>query len=241
MHHTISMRLILALLLLSLSADAGTVSRLYDFEPNTKAQADQVDAELDNIISTINGNIDTSNLSIGAFGTSNIQNYSITTIKLVTASVTAEKMAAASVTNSNLGTANLVLSSASGSYITDASIPEIGFVTATVTTSGRPISVKLVPNQDAASSYFRVTSSASTNYFGAVYVYLDGTRKSNIAFSQEGSTRALDGYFSPCSSVVDEVFGSLAAGTHTVTASVIVSTNNTKAYVTNCKLQVWEQ
>jgi hypothetical protein len=86
------MRLIAALFLLSLSAQAGTVSRLYDFEPGTKAQADQVDAELDNIISTINGNIDTSNLSTGAIDTPNIANSAITTAKLADGAVTNAKL-----------------------------------------------------------------------------------------------------------------------------------------------------
>lgn len=239
------MRLIALLLLFSLSADAGTVSRLYDFEPNTKAQADQVDAELDNIISTLNGNIDTENLSTGAFGTSSLANYSVTSIKLATGSVTAEKMAASSVTNSNLGTANLARSSATGAFSITSAEGEQTFVTASLTTYGRPISVAMRPDQSSATktrySYFTVTSSASTSYFGEIFVFLDGTLKSNTAFSQVGDVGTTNGELLPCQAMISDTFDGVAAGAHTVTASIKVDTANSRASVINCKLEIWEQ
>lgn len=89
------MRLIFGLVLgLSIStAIAGTVSRLYDFEPNTKAEADKVDAEFDNIISTINGNINSDNILDGGVATADLASNSVTNAKLNNDAVTITKMA----------------------------------------------------------------------------------------------------------------------------------------------------
>lgn len=69
-------------LLLSIPAEAGTVSRLYSFEGDTPAQADQVNSELDNIISALNGNLDSTNLAQNAVATGNIASYAVTYVKM---------------------------------------------------------------------------------------------------------------------------------------------------------------
>ncbi len=74
--------LLLLFALLSPPANAVTVSRLYDFEPDTKAEADQVDAELDNIISALNGNLNTDNILAGGVATSDIATASVTHVKM---------------------------------------------------------------------------------------------------------------------------------------------------------------
>lgn len=85
--------ILLSFLLIALTASAGTVSRLYDFEPGTKAEADKVDAEFDNIISTINGNIDSTNILDGGIATADLGSNSVTTAKMSNSSVTLLKMA----------------------------------------------------------------------------------------------------------------------------------------------------
>lgn len=92
--HNYRMRAFLAFLLLfALPAEAGTVSRLYTFLPNTKIQSSQVNAELDNIISTLNGSVDTSNLGVGAVATANVASNAITTAKIADGAITLLKMA----------------------------------------------------------------------------------------------------------------------------------------------------
>ncbi len=59
------MRRLIALFLFlwTVPAQAVVISRLYDFQPHTKIQAEQVDAEFDNILSAVNGNLDAGNMS----------------------------------------------------------------------------------------------------------------------------------------------------------------------------------
>lgn len=73
---------ILLALLLSLDLQAGTVSRLYNFEADTPAEADKVDEELDNIISEINGNLSSANFLDGGIATADIASYSVTKAKM---------------------------------------------------------------------------------------------------------------------------------------------------------------
>lgn len=88
------MRALLAILLgFSLTASAGTVSRLYDFEPGTKAEADKVDAEFDNIISTLNGNINSANILDGGIATADLGTNSVTGVKIVDGAITRSKVA----------------------------------------------------------------------------------------------------------------------------------------------------
>lgn len=81
------------LLLLALPAEAGTISRLYDFEPGTKAEADKVDAEFDNIIATVNGNLDSDNFADGAIATADIAASAVIASKIAAGAVTLPKLA----------------------------------------------------------------------------------------------------------------------------------------------------
>lgn len=85
--------LLLFLLTFSLHASAGTVSRVTDFVPGTKAEADEVDAEFDNIISAINGNLDADNLAAGAIATAQIGNSAITSQKILDNTITIDDIA----------------------------------------------------------------------------------------------------------------------------------------------------
>jgi len=63
-------------------ARAATVSRVTDFVPNTKAEADEVDAEFDNIISAINGNLDSENIRDGGIATADLATGVVTSDKV---------------------------------------------------------------------------------------------------------------------------------------------------------------
>ena len=121
-----SIALILLLSLLTTTAGAGTVSRLYDFEPDTPAEADKVDAEFDNIISTLNGNINSANILDGG----------IATADLATASVTHAKMAA-------LG--HQISSSSGNAYRNSDIEAAVSNLTANITVVSRPVWVGLQP------------------------------------------------------------------------------------------------
>jgi hypothetical protein len=78
-------RILLLFLLISLLpafAYGTTVSRVTDFVPNTKAEADEVDAEFDNIISAINGNLDSDNIRDGGIATSDLATGAVTEEKV---------------------------------------------------------------------------------------------------------------------------------------------------------------
>jgi hypothetical protein len=131
---------IIFLILLSLRAEAGTVSRLTDFTPGTKAEADEVDAEFDNIISTLNGNINSVNILDGG----------IVTADLATASVTADKITSYTITQVKMGSLGQQLSSLiSSQSVTGFSTENAASVT--LSTYGRPVFVGLIPSSAASS------------------------------------------------------------------------------------------
>lgn len=79
------LRLFSAILALTLPAQAGLVTRITEFEPHIKVTADELNDEFDNIISAINGNIDSSNIAEGAIATGNIATSAVTNVKLAPA------------------------------------------------------------------------------------------------------------------------------------------------------------
>lgn len=126
--------LILALVLLAPPASGITVSRVTDFEAGTPAEAEEVDAELDNILAAINGNLD------GA----NITNGSIATNDLATASVTTAKINDGAVTRTKLEAVGQQISSSSGTFHLASNVEAaVTNLTASLTTSGRPVWVGL--------------------------------------------------------------------------------------------------
>lgn len=111
-------------LLWATAAPAVTVSRIYDFQPDTPAEADKVDAEFDNIISALDGNLSSVNIAAGGIATAN----------LATASVTTTKM----------GAQNRTVSTSSGvaqrDATTDSVVPNL---TGSITVISRPVFVGL--------------------------------------------------------------------------------------------------
>lgn len=72
----------------------GTLSRLYDFQPETVIKSQEVDDEINQIIAEINGNIDTVNIA----------DLAITAAKIVSGAVSTDHLAAGAVTNVKLAT-----------------------------------------------------------------------------------------------------------------------------------------
>lgn len=74
-------------------ASAVVVSRVTDFIPNTKAEADQVDAEFDNIISAINGNLNSENVLDGGISTADLATASVISAKIANATIVLDDIA----------------------------------------------------------------------------------------------------------------------------------------------------
>lgn len=141
----------LLVLLVSFQSNAGTVSRLTTFEPNTKAQADEVNAEFDNIISTINGGIDSTNITDGSIATADVAASAITAVKIASYTITQVKM----------GSVGQQLSSlVSNTSVVGLSTANIA--TVTLSTYGRPVFVGLVPSSTASSDTSQIIISRTT-------------------------------------------------------------------------------
>jgi hypothetical protein len=152
------MRLVLTLtLLFSLAADAGTVSRVYNFEPNTKAEADQVDEEFDNILSTINGGINSVNIQDGGIATADLGSNAVTTAKILDGAVTKVKTAFPTIASGN-----------ANEFCLTASDQAVGCATATMTNIGRPVRAHLVnkPRADGSACINDIQKSSNITVSG---------------------------------------------------------------------------
>lgn len=245
------MRFILGLLLLStITASAGTVSRLYDFEPGTKAEADKVDAEFDNIISTLNGNINSANILDGGIATADLGSNSVTTAKINDAAVTTAKIGTGAVTNSNVGSAAIGIVNLAAANLVSASISD-GFhvnsvsgskkllVSASITTGGnRPLAVRLMANAVTQSN---ILVTGSGTFTAVAYEwFLDGVSKGYLFRQVDNAGATPFTAYDPCDSVVNTII-SPAAGSHTVTASATMLLTNAGITIFGCKLLLWEQ
>lgn len=85
--------LALALTLHITSAQAIVVSRVTTFQPHTKAEADQVNAEFDNILDAINGNLETDNFLPGSVATSSLATGAVTSDKIADHTITVDDIA----------------------------------------------------------------------------------------------------------------------------------------------------
>lgn len=252
--HNISMRFILPVLLafLATSSHAGTISRLYDFEPNTKAEADKVDAEFDNIIDTVNGNLDSENFLDGGIATADlgsnvviaakINDGAVIAGKLGTSAVATANIASAAVTKEKLATANIVSSIGNGATnLGGLSGPTTGqFATATITTVGRPVLAQLTGADQIVDCSGGVAVATRDSY---VYANGDTLR---LDFFVNSATRSTVKFgissgqiFYPCSSISQVIHD--PAGTYTYRINV----RNNAAIVTggqicNCKLVLQE-
>lgn len=133
------MRLILPLLaaLLLFHAEPAhsiVVSRITEFEAGTPIVADDLNAELDNLIDALNGNLNTDNFVSLAIATQN----------LATASVTTDKINAGAVTRAKLAAVGQSISSSSSVFDTNSEVEvEVTNLSTTLVSTGRPVWVGL--------------------------------------------------------------------------------------------------
>lgn len=218
--------ILLTLLAMSIPrAEAIVVSRITEFETGTPIVADDMNAELDNILSAINGNLSSENLVDNAVATENLGAYSVTKIKLgpLDEEISSSSEAAERVSIADGNVANL---------------------TANITVVHRPVWVGLQPAGGDASPGF---VSYRNNGFGATpnsaYVGFqrDVVTVSKSAITSRNITTSSDAtYMSlPCSAFW--FIDTPGAGPHNYTANFRTATdNNGIIKVENCKLVVFE-
>lgn len=214
--------------LLSTQAGAVTVSRLYDFQPNTKAEADQVDAELDNIISAINGNLGSSNFLDGSVATADLASYSVTHIKM---GPLAQQESSSS-------------EKAQRSSVVEGAVPNL---TANITVYSRPVWVGL-QSSGGSSSPGSVTfrhggggGATATENLAYISFQRNFATRNQAGIGTRSITNTTESMYVsyPCSSFwfLDEP----GAGTHNYTAYFRTATQDSGIVtVENCKLVVFE-
>ncbi len=214
----------LLFLLIPLFAHATTVSRLYTFEADTPAEADQINAELDNIISAINGNLD---------GTDNIPQNGIST----------GNIASASVTKAKLGPLGQQISSAPPTASSNSTVlANVPNLTANITVDHRPVWVGLQPSGAGPGrvSYMHGGGGATSNS-GIITFNRDFATMNQTAIGARNITAPTNSVFVslPCSAFwfLDDPGG----GPHNYTAAFQTATNDSGMItVENCKLAVFE-
>lgn len=218
------MRIIALFLLLPIIANATTVSRLYNFQSGTKIQSSQVNAEFNNIIAVINGNLD---------GQTNIAQGAIATGNLATASVTISKMASLGQQVSNPPPV------ASNNTTTLALVPNL---TANIIVDHRPVWVGLQPSGVGPGrvSYGGGGGGATSNSAIITFQRDFATANQSMVGARDTTSATNKVFLSlPCSAFwfLDVV----AAGPHNYTAAFQAATADSGIVtVENCKLVVFE-
>jgi len=219
------MRLLALLLaLLPIPARAVTVTRLYTFQSGTKIQSDQINSELNNIVSAINGNLD---------GASNISNLSIATGNIASFSVTISKMGqlGQQITNSP--------PVASNNTVTLALVPNLS---ANITVDHRPVWVGLQPSGAGPGrvSYTHGGGGATSNSAIITFQRDLATMNQSVIGARSITNSTNSEFLSlPCSAFW--FMDVPAAGPHNYTAAFQAATaDNGVVTVENCKLVVFE-
>lgn len=216
----------LALLaLLAEPAGAIVVSRITEFEAGTPVIADDLNAELDNILSAINGNLSSENLVDQAVATDDLAAYSVTKAKL-------------GPLDEEISTPSAVAERAS------QTLGNVANMTANITVVHRPVWVGLQPADGTSlpgSVTYRNNGLGATNNKAFVAFTRTGTVINQSGFTSRNVTAPTnDVYISlPCSSFwfLDDP----GAGAHNYTAQFRVATDDDGiVIVENCKLVVFE-
>lgn len=226
---------IASIAVISSIASAGTVSRLYDFEPGDVIRSSEVDAEFDNILSTLNGNINTVNILDGGVATADIGTAAVTDSKIAslpwatgniaTHAISKQKMAVVNVTEATNDT---------GDFSFAATSSAVTLTHVVITTLGRPVMIAFDGNGSGSGNWNLgaqdVSTIVSNDEFG---VFLERNSATRDLVLIVGS-----GVGIPCSSLrwIDQP----AAGEYIYTIKVRSNTTSGSDYIRNCKLKAWE-
>lgn len=251
------LRLALPLFLLSFTAHAVIVSRVTEFEPDTKAVAQDLNDEFDNIISALNGNLGPENFLGGGVGTANIATAAITTPKIADGAVTTIKIADLNVTTGKIATSAITrakafttdneISSSSGTFTTtNVNLQNVTNLSASVTTTGGLIFVGMMGDGNTGTNVGSVAMdnsiSQEANGAYAKVNFARGGATANevyVGYQLLASAGDLNGVKSvPCSSF--SFIDNPGAGTYTYSVRLASNNADTTAAIQNCKLVVYE-
>lgn len=211
------------------STDAATASVTYSFSAGQKIVASQVNTNFNDLISTLNGNLNTDNFLDGGIATADLGSSVVTTAKINDSAVTTAKINDAAVTAAKLASANIVTADAApfGTGQIDGIV-----ASASITTSaGRPIRI----------SFGNVNNPLTSSWFGNN----SGSGEIQTSFRINGSTQSTvvaafnsTAFVLPCSSFFNEIH-TPGVGTHRFDFIVAFSAGQ-KSNFTNCKIQLQE-
>lgn len=210
---------------LAFPAQAVVVSRITDFEAGTPVVADDLDAELDNILDAINGNISGENIASGAIATGDLASYSVTKVKL-----------------GPFG--HQVSSSSALAETSSLDIADVTNLSANITVSHRPVWVGLQPADSAyaaGSVTYRNNGGSATGNRAYISFQRDGATRNQSGLTVRNITNPTNDVFIsiPCSSFwfLDDPGG----GTYAYKAVFRKATGDDGVVqVENCKLVVFE-
>jgi hypothetical protein len=211
-------------LLLSVPAYAVTVTRLYTFEPGTKIQSSQLNGELDNIISALNGNLD---------GSTNITQLSVATGNIASAAVTKAKLGP-------LG--QQISSSPPTASSNSANLANVANLTVNITVDHRPVFVGLqASGAGPGHVYYSHGGLGATGNTASVTFLRDIATINQVAIGARNLTNSSNQVFLslPCSAFwfIDVP----TAGPHNYTVAYQVATSDSGVIsVENCKLAAYE-
>ncbi len=226
------------------SAQAIVVSRITTFEPHTKIESEDVNAEFDNILNAINGNLETENFLTGSVATASLATGSVTSEKISDGAVIAGKLgtsavataniASYAVTPSKMASANMVESIGTGALLfSGTSVGQAA--TVNITTFGRPILAEMVSaNQSVNCSGLFSSTASYVMTAGAELSWdwqLDGATNNTAVFGGGSDTT-----IGACDSI-RHVFR-VPAGTYQIKLNFL--NVGTTGRVCNCKLFVQE-
>lgn len=181
-------------------------------------------------------------LAVNAFGSFSVPDGGITTAKLAAQSVTQVKLGART-TGTTVGAGGVAISASSNGYSVTSSQTQVTNLSVTITTTGRPVALMMIPDGTASAAQLSIVSGTSSQAAsGIVDVQYRRGATTLVDFSYGANIPGTSGGFSnsivPMPGTYIDV---VAAGTYTYHVFAALSSGNTTAgSIVNVKLLAYE-
>jgi hypothetical protein len=149
----------------------------------------------------LNSNVTTAKLGASSVTTAKITDANVTTAKIADSNVTTGKLAANAITTAKiadgvitkgkLATANYVLSSTCGVFTNGASTSDITNLSCTITTTGRPVEIRLISDGSGNPCYVSRGSVSSGGHSVSLRLLKDGSTLKDV-LTGHGARYAFD-------------------------------------------------
>lgn len=188
-----------------------------------------------NIATGAAGSVSANDLATGSVTTVKIVDANVTTAKIADASITTAKIVDASITKTKLAALGQQISSSSGNFSTSSlSLVNVTNLSVTITTTGRPVWIGLMPDGAGLSGLAVVNSTGFVSMF-AEFVILNG---STAIATTEVQGNAIASVTVPVGSLW--VIDTPSASTITYTVQASMSASATSAVCKFAKLVAYE-